>query len=48
MLYSESTITDNRLIVFRMSSSNSLILRAITRMLSWPEEEDSFDVDRAA
>ena len=31
-----------------MSSSNSLIHRAITGMPSGPEEEDSFDVDRAA
>ena len=31
-----------------MSSSNSLIRRAITGMSSGPEEEDSLDVDRAA
>ena len=31
-----------------MSSSNSLIRRAITGMSSGPEEEDSFEVDRAA
>ena len=31
-----------------MSSSNSLICKAITGMPSGPEEEDSFNVDRAA
>ena len=31
-----------------MLSSDSLIRRAITGMPSGPEEEDSFDVDRAA
>ena len=31
-----------------MSSLNSSIKRAITGMSSGPEEEDSFDVDRAA
>ena len=34
--------------VFRMSSLNSLIHRAITGMPSGPEEEDSLDVVRAA
>ena len=48
MLYSESTIVDDLLIESRMSSSNSLIHRVITRMPSGPEEEDSLDIDRAA
>ena len=48
MLYSGSTVFDDCLIVFRMSSSNSSIRRAITGMPSGPEEEGSFDVDRAA
>ena len=45
MLYSESTIFDDQLIIFTMLS---LICRAIAGMPSGPEEEDSFDVDRAS
>ena len=48
MLYSESNIYDDLLIVFKMSSTNSSIRRAITGMPSVPEEEDCLDVDRAA
>ena len=39
---------DDWSMVFRMSSSNSSICRAITGIPSGPEKEDCFDVDRAA
>ena len=48
MLYSESTIFNDLLIDSRMSCLNHSIRRAITGTPSWPEEEDSLDVDRAA
>ena len=48
MLYSKLTIFDDWLIVFRMSYSNSSTRRSLTGMPPGPEEEGSFDVDRAA